>query len=95
VRPSSGDLLDPAQRATLAVLDGAACELGTSREQVLLDLIRHRNPLGVSDRRMEKAVLAGIDRAVTEKALGATEAAILRFGVRVGGVDVLLDRLRG
>jgi hypothetical protein len=95
VRPSSGDLLDPAQRATLAVLDGAACDLGTSREQVLLDLIRRRNPLGVSDARMEKAVMAGIDRAVREKALGATEAAILRFAVRVGGVGVLLDRLRG
>jgi hypothetical protein len=94
-RPSSGDLLDPAQRATLAVLDGAACNLGSSREQVLMDLIRRRNPLGVSDARVEKAVMAGIDRAVKEKALGATEAAILRLGVRVGGVDVLLDQLRG
>jgi hypothetical protein len=94
-RPSSGDLLDPAQRATLAILDGAACDLGTSREQVLLDLIRRRNPLGVSDKRVEKAVMAGIDRAVSEKALGATEATILRLAVRVGGVDALLNQLRG
>jgi hypothetical protein len=94
-RPRSGDLLDPAQRATLAVLDGAACDLHTSREQVLLDLIRRRNPLGVSDKRVEDAVLAGIDRAVREKALSSAEAAVARLGVRVGGVEVLLDQLRG
>jgi hypothetical protein len=94
-RPRSGDLLDPAQRATLAVLDGAACDLGTSREQVLLDLIRRRNPLGVSDERLKDAVMAGIDRAVREKALGSAEATVLRLAVRVGGVDALLRQLRG
>jgi hypothetical protein len=94
-RPRSGDLLDPAQRATLAVLDGAACDLRTSREQVLIDLLRRRNPRGVSDDRVKDAVLAGIDRAEREKALGKTEATVLRFGVRIGGVEVLLDQLRG
>ena len=94
-RPRSGDLLDPAQRATLAILDGAACDLGTSREQVMLDLLRRRNPRGVSDDRVKDAVLAGIDRAVKEKSLGGTEATLLRLGVRLGGVGVLLDQLRG
>jgi hypothetical protein len=94
-RPRSGDLLDPAQRATLAVLDGAACDLRMSREQVLLDLIRERNPRGVSDKRLRDAVLAGIERAVDEKALGGTEATFLRLAVRAGGVEFLLDQLRG
>jgi hypothetical protein len=94
-RPRSGDLLDPAQRATLAVLDGAACDLRTSREQVLIDLLRRRNPRGVSDDRVKDAVLAGIKRAEREKALGGTEATLLRFAVRIGGVKVLLDQLRG
>ena len=94
-RPRSGDILDPAQRATLAVLDGAACDLGMSREQVLLDLIRERNPQGVSDDRVRDAVLAGIDRAEREDVLGRTEATVLRFAVRAGGVQVLLDQLRG
>jgi hypothetical protein len=94
-RPTSGDVLDPAQRATLAVLDGAACDLHTSREQALLDLLRKRNPRGVSDERVRDAVLAGIDRAVKEKALGGIEATLLRLAVRAGGVKVLLDQLRG
>jgi hypothetical protein len=94
-RPRSGDALDPAQRATLAVLDGAACELRTSREQALLDLLRERNPAGASDDRVRDAVLAGIDRAEREDVLGGTEATVLRFAVRAGGVQVLLDQLRG
>lgn len=94
-RPDSGDALDPAQRATLAVLDGTACDLGTSREQVVLDLLRERNPRGVSDERVREAVLSGIDRAVEEEELGETEATVLRFAVSVGGVEVLLSQLRG
>jgi hypothetical protein len=94
-RPRSGDILDPAQRATLAVLDGAACDLRMSREQVLLDLLRERNPRGVSDERVKNAVLAGIERAVDEKALGGFEATLLRLAVQAGGVKVLLDQLRG
>ncbi len=93
--PPRGDgLLDPAQRATLVMLDGAACDLGSSREQVLLDLLRDRNPVGVSDDRVEEAVLAGIDRAEREDALRGTEATLLRLAVRTGGVEVLLGQLR-
>ncbi|MEA2177967.1 MAG: hypothetical protein QOG77_1264 [Solirubrobacteraceae bacterium] len=94
-RPKSGDLLDPAQRATLAILDGAACDLGMPREQVLLDLLREKNPRGVSDDRVKKAVLAGIKRAEKEKALAKSEATVLEFAVNLGGVSVLLDQLRG
>ena len=94
-RPRSGDVLDPAQRATLSVLDGAACDLRMSREQVLLDLIRERNPRGVSDERVKDAVLAGVDRAVDDGTLGGTEATFLRLAVRAGGVQFLLDQLRG
>jgi hypothetical protein len=94
-RPRSGDLLDPAQRATLAVLDGAACDLRLSREQVLLDLIRKRNPRGLSDERVKDAVLKGVDRAEDEGTLGGTEATFLRLAVRAGGVQFLLDQLRG
>jgi hypothetical protein len=94
-RPRSGDVLDPAQRATLAVLDGAACDLGVGREQALLDLIRERNPRGVSDDRLEEAVLAGIERAEEEGALAGAEANLLRAAVAAGGVGVLLDQLRG
>lgn len=94
-RPASGDLLDPVQRGTLAILDGAACDLHTSREQVLLDLVRRRNPLGVSDERVKDAVSAGIDRAQKEGTIGGAEATALRLAVQFGGVGALLDQLRG
>jgi len=94
-RPQSGDLLDPVQRGTLAVLDGAACDLDTSREQVLLDLVRRRNPLGASDARVKDAVDAGIDRAQKEGTIGGAEATALRLAVQFGGVGALLDLLRG
>jgi hypothetical protein len=94
-RPESGDLLDPVQRGTLAILDGAACDLHTTREQVLLDLVRKRNPLGVSDARVKDAVSAGIDRAQNEGTIGTAEATALRLAVQFGGVGVLLDQLRG
>ena len=94
-RPRSGDVLDPAQRVTLVVLDGAACDLGVSREQAILDLIQERNPKGVSDDRLKEAVLAGIERAEEEDVLAGTEATVLRFAVNAGGVQVLLDQLRG
>jgi hypothetical protein len=94
-RPETGDVLDPAQRATLAILDGAACDLRTTREQVLLDVLRERNPRGVSDERVKDAVLAGIERAEREKVLAGREATLLQIAVNVGGVRVLLDQLRG
>jgi hypothetical protein len=94
-RPESGDLLDPVQRGTLAILDGAACDLHTTREQVLLDLVRKRNPLGVSDARVKDAVSAGIERAQKEGTIGAAEATGLRLAVQFGGVGALLDLLRG
>ena len=81
--------------ATLAVLDGAACDLDTSREQVLLDLVRRRNPLGASDARVKDAVDAGIDRAQKEGTIGGAEATALRLAVQFGGVGALLDLLRG
>jgi hypothetical protein len=94
-RPATGDVLDPAQQATLAVLDGAACDLGTSREQVLIDLLRERNPERVSDDRLKAAVMKGIDRAEREDALDGSEASLLRLGVNLGGVQALIDQLRG
>jgi hypothetical protein len=93
-RPASGDVLDPAQRATLAILDGTACDLRTSREQLLLDVLRKRNPRGADDARLKDAVFAGIDRAEKEGAIDGTEAAVLGFAVNTGGVQVLLDQLR-
>jgi hypothetical protein len=92
-RPASGDRLDGVQRATLSVLDGAACDLHASREDVLLTLLDRRSPVGADDDRLSAAVQAGIDRARKEGTLGATEATVLRFAVRAGGAKALLGLL--
>ena len=93
--PRSGDLLDPVQRATLAVLDGAACDLRTSREALLLTLLDRGRPRGTSEERLNTALLAGIDRAQRDGELGGTEATILRFAVRTAGANALLRLIQG
>ena len=74
------------QRAALATLDGAACELGSSREDLLRTLLERRRPPGVSEDELVDAFRAGVDRAQREGALSGLEATALRFGLRVGGV---------
>jgi hypothetical protein len=77
------------------VLDGAACDLGTSREALVLSLAQGDGALLRDDDRVRRALEAGIDRARSEDAVGALEAAALRFAVRNGLADVLLDALLG
>jgi hypothetical protein len=84
---------DPTERAALAVLDGAACELGATREDVLLALLDRRAPEGVSDARLGEALQAGIARARREGALGEAEAGVLALALRLGGAQALLDLL--
>ena len=62
---------------------------------MLLDLVRRRNPLGVSDARLKDAVDAGIDRAQKEGTIGGRRRPALRLAVQFGGVRALLDLLRG
>ena len=92
--PRSGDLLDPVQRATLVVLDGAACDLKTSREELLLTLLDRRRPGRTSEKRLNEALVAGIERAQHDGELSGFEATILRTAVRTAGADAVLRLLR-
>ena len=83
VRPAGVERL---QRAALATLDGTACELGSSREDLLRTLLTRRRPAGVSEDALVEAFAAGIDRAQREGALRGFEATALRFGLRAGGL---------
>jgi predicted MFS family arabinose efflux permease len=81
------------QRVTLAAIDGAACKLRTSREQLLLALLDRRRPQGVSEDELRDAIGDGIDRAQDEGQLGGLAATGLRLALRVGGALGIVDRL--
>jgi hypothetical protein len=87
---SLGDL---AQRIVLSGLNGAACELGTSREQLLIDLDEGT----VAGAEAEEALRAGLRRAVTDAeergSLPGWLAAGLAWAVERAPVGWFLDQL--
>jgi hypothetical protein len=92
-----------AELLTLAAVDGAACALHTSREQVVLALASSSEraelarELGLSDARVEQALRAGllraIDEAVRADALDGRAAALLRSAARLLPLDLVLEGL--
>ena len=91
------------EQIVLSGLDGAACELGVSREKMVLALAnsdsreRFAREHGISDQRLEQLVRDGlmrsIDDAVEADALNPTIANLLRGIVRSVPVDELVDLL--
>ena len=92
-----------AEQIALSGLDGAACELGVSRERMVLAfasraaLERFAREQGISDAELEELVRSGLVRAVDDAeradALDSTVADLLRAVVRRIPVDELLDLL--
>lgn len=74
------------QLAALAALDGTACTLGLSREELLQTLLEGKRPTGVSEDQLVDAFGAGVDRAEREGSLNVIQAAALRVGLRTGGL---------
>jgi hypothetical protein len=111
---ASRDWRDPegvqevAQQIVLSALDDVACELGTSREDVVLafasraSLEQFADEHGLSNARVEELVRSGLVRAIDEAeradALNPTFAGVLRTLAERVPIDELLDlldRLRG
>jgi hypothetical protein len=96
-------LAEVGEQIVLSGLDGAACELGVSREEMVLALANRDSreqfarEHGISDERLEQLVRDGlmraIDDAVQADALNPTIADILRGLVRTIPVDELVDLL--
>ena len=86
------------ERVGLNALSGAACELGISRERLLLALSGERR-VAVDDERREEAFRAGLRQAVDEEEragrLGGTQAFLIRTAIEALPVDAILDRLFG
>lgn len=86
------------QRIALSGLYGAACELRTTREELVLSFVPSvsRAPIEWDRETIERAVEAGLLRAIDDArdrgALPAFAAAILREIVRRAPIDWLLDR---
>jgi len=89
------------QRIVLDGLDGAACELGTSREQLVLSLAPGSTtaPIRWDDATIEQAVRSGllgaIDDAEQRGSLNGILAALLRQVVEHAPVQWLIDGGQG
>jgi hypothetical protein len=98
-----GSLGEVAEQIVLSALDGAACELGVSREQIVLAFAdsasreRFARAHGISEDELEELVRSGLVRAVDDAeradALPEALASTLRGLARRFPVDVLLDLL--
>jgi AcrR family transcriptional regulator len=92
-----------AEQIALSGLDGAACELDVSREEMVLALANSDSRAqfarehGISNERLEELVRDGLLRAIDDAeqadALNSTLADLLRGIVRNIPVDELLDLL--
>ena len=86
------------ERIALNALAGSACELGVSRERLLLALAGEQE-IGVDRDRRADAFRAGLRDAVDEEEragrLGGGEAFLIRQAIEVLPVDAVLDRLFG
>jgi hypothetical protein len=94
-----GDGLDPAlQRIAISGLYGAACELGTTREELVLSFDPDLAPTEIrwDQETIERAVRSGLVRAVDDAedrgSLPGFAAFILRELVERAPIDWLLDR---
>jgi hypothetical protein len=88
------------QRLVLDGLDGAACELGATREELVLSLSPRSKPdIGWDDEAIERALRAGllgaIDDAEQRGSLNAIVAALLRQFVERAPVQWLIDGGQG
>jgi hypothetical protein len=92
-----------AEQIVLSSLDGAACELHVSREEMVLALAnrdsreRFAREHGITNERLEQLVRVGLLRAIDDaeraEALDSTVADLLRRVVRRIPVEGLLDLL--
>ena len=92
-----------AEQVVLSALDGAACELHVSREEMVLALAsdesrdRFTREHGISNQRLEQLARLGLLRAIDDAeradAINSTVADLLRAVARRVPVDELLDLL--
>jgi hypothetical protein len=100
-----GGAAESIEQVVLSALDGAACALGASREELVLalrstdTLDRFAADHGLDEDEVEDAVRDGLVRAVDEAeaadALGSTTASVLREAAERLPIGFVLDLIRG
>lgn len=98
--PGRAGLLGAAERVGVNALTRAGCELGVTRERLLLVLAGEvEPPPDLDDARRNEAFRTGLRQAVDEEEqagrLGPAEAALLRGAIAIAPIDVLLEQLFG
>jgi hypothetical protein len=98
-----GNLEEAAQQFALSAADGAACELGVSREELTRSIAEEdarrdfMEEHGFSEDDLEDALRAGLNRAVDDAenagALGGLAATGIRAAIRVMPMSVMIDLL--
>jgi hypothetical protein len=101
---STLDARGPLEAIALSALDGAACELQVSREELALALADEESTQaftaahGIDEQRLDDAVRAGLERAVDDAAgtgqIDGLEETVLRTTAENAPVGPLLDALR-
>lgn len=90
-----------AEQIVLSTLDGVACEVGSTREELVLALassgsrVAFARSHGLDADGLEEVTRSGLDRAITDAeqagALAGWQAALLRQAARRVPLDSLLD----
>ena len=97
-RTADGGLTGTFERVGLNALARTACELGVSRERLLLALTGDER-IPVSDKRREEAFREGLREAIDEEEragrLGGAQAFVIRAAIDALPIDAILDRLFG
>jgi len=93
--PRDRPAVERTQLVALAALDGAACKLRTTREELMRSLLDGKLPKGASNDELNAALTAGVDRAEREGALGSIAATGLRLALKTGGPLAIVNLLLG
>ena len=97
-KANSGGIEGIAERFTLSALDGAACQLGVSRERLARALTskqareRFVKRLGINDEKLTQAIRAGLVRAVNDAEEHGELSPILAAPLRVTVEHVPLEQ---
>lgn len=92
-RPSADERFDDVQRVLLSVLDGGACKLGITREELLLDLIDEDARRALDDDELTEALKAGVARARDDGTLSFAAATALQLALSTGLTDDVIRQL--
>jgi hypothetical protein len=89
---------DAAEQFTLSALDGAACEIGASREELAIGLVTEEgrqelaDKYAIDDAELDAAVHAGFDRAIDDAVRAGALSPVVADGLRAAADQLPVDQ---